>query len=272
VVLKDGNVLTDSPLTPLADPEVAVTTLELDRLVSEPTVDFTSPALKNPPGRFGSAWALAKKDLKVELRTRDILGSAGLFSLAVLITASFTMPVGDTRSGAATGVLWIAILFATLLGVGRTMGRETADRGIEGLLLSPAPRESIFLGKLLGSFILLAIVEAFIIPLFLVMMTSDAQGASPLALMLVVLLGSLGLVTVSTLFSGIAVGSRLGESMLPLLVMPVVIPLMVGAVELSRQALSSGGGLGWQFLAILAGFDAMVLIASVVTFTYVIEE
>ena len=233
---------------------------------------FTRPRMVAPPGRFASAWAVAAKDLRVEFRTRDIIGSAGIFALAVLITASFTMPTGAASTGAATGVLWISILFAVLLGVGRTMARESADRGIEGLLLSPVPRESVFLGKMAASLLLMAAVDVVIIPLFLVMMTSDAQGANPLALLGVVALGTLGLVTVASLFSGIAVGSRLGESMLPLLVMPVVIPLMVGAVQLTGQALGGDSSQVWQWLGILAGFDVMVLLAAVAMFRYVIEE
>lgn len=233
---------------------------------------FTRPAMVAPPGRLRSAAVVAAKDLRVEFRTRDIIGSAGLFALAVLITASFTMPTGAASTGAATGVLWISILFAVLLGVGRTMARESADRGIEGLLLSPVPRDAVFLGKMAASLVLMAAVDLVIIPLFLVMMTSDAQGSNPLALIGVVALGTLGLVTVASLFSGIAVGSRLGESMLPLLVMPVVIPLMVGAVQLTGQALGGDSSTVWQWLGILAGFDLMVLLAAVAMFRYVIEE
>ncbi|MEI6373392.1 MAG: heme ABC exporter ATP-binding protein CcmA [Actinomycetes bacterium] len=235
---------------------------------------FTRPALTTPPKLFRAAWAIAAKDLRIEFRTRDVIGSAGLFALAVLITASFTMPTGAAASaGAATGVLWISILFAVLLGVGRTMARESADRGIEGLLLSPAPRESVFIGKALASLVLMAVVDVVVIPLFLVMMTSDGQGSNPFALIGTVALGTLGLVTVASLFSGIAVGSRLGESMLPILVMPVVIPLMVGSVELTRLALGAGDSSSvWQWLGILAGFDLMVLLAAIAMFSYVIEE
>lgn len=266
VVLADGAVSVDRAL-----PE-PTRVVEESALTTEATA-FTRPRLVAPPGRFRSALAVAGKDLRVEFRTRDIVGSAGLFALAVLITASFTMPTGSAGSGAATGVLWISILFAVLLGVGRTMARESADRGIEGLLLSPIPRDAVFLGKMTASLALMAAVEVVIIPLFIVMMTTDGQGANPFALVGVVALGTLGLVTVASLFSGIAVGSRLGESFLPILVMPVVIPLMVGSVELTGQALGGGDGSSvWQWLGILAGFDLMVLMAAVAMFRYVIEE
>jgi heme exporter protein B len=170
-------------------------------------------------------------------------------------------------------VLWISILFAVLLGVGRSMARESADRGIEGLLLSPISRDSVLIGKMMGSLVLMAIVDIVIIPLFIVMMTADGAGANALALIGTVALGTLGIVIVASLFSGIAVGSRIGETMLPLLVMPVVIPLMVGSVELTRLALGTGDGSSmWQWLGILAGFDVMVAVASVALYGFVIEE
>jgi heme exporter protein A len=265
VVLADGRVAVDRPMPAAADAAPAIT--------GDAAPEFTRPRLVHPPGRTKGAWAIARKDLRVDFRTKDVLGSSGLFALAVLITASFTMPPGDKQSGAATGVLWISILFAVLLGVGRSMARESADRGIEGLLLSPITRDSVLLGKMAGSLVLMAIVDVVIIPLFLVMMTADGAGANALALIGTVMLGTIGIVIVASLFSGIAVGSRIGETMLPLLVMPVVIPLMVGSVELTRLALGSGDGSSvWQWLGILAGFDVMVAVAAVALYGFVIEE
>jgi heme exporter protein A len=264
VVLADGRVSVDRRM-PAADEPVAA--------VDGPDPEFTRPKLVIPPTRFMAAWAIARKDLRVDFRTKDVLGTSGLFALSVLITASFTMPPGDKQNGAATGVLWISILFAVLLGVGRSMARESADRGIEGLLLSPIHRDSVLLGKMAGSLVLMAIVDVVIIPLFLVMMTADGAGANALALIGTVALGTFGIVVVASLFAGIAVGSRIGETMLPLLVMPVVIPLMVGSVELTRQALGTGDGSSvWQWLAILAGFDVMVAVAAVALYGFVIEE
>ncbi|MEI6363917.1 MAG: heme ABC exporter ATP-binding protein CcmA [Actinomycetes bacterium] len=270
VVLADGHVAVDRELPAGQEArDAALVTTEPAPAAPE----FTRPKLVLPPSRIKAALVIAAKDLRVDFRTKDVLGSAGLFALAVLITASFTMPPGDKQSGAATGVLWISILFAVILGTGRTMARESADRGIEGLLLSPIPRDSVFIGKVLGSLVLMAAVDIVIIPLFLIMMTADGAGANMLALIGTVALGTVGLVIVSSLFSGIAVGSRLGESMLPLLVMPIVIPLMVGSVELTRQALGSGDGTQmWQWLGIMAGFDLMVAVAAVALFSFVIEE
>lgn len=233
---------------------------------------YLQPQLRTPPGRLGSALAVASKDLRVEARTKDLLGSAGLFALCVLITTSFTMPPGEEVSGMATGVLWVSILFAAILAVGRSMAREAADRGIEGLLLSPAPRESVFIGKALGAFVLMITINLISAALFLVVMASGATRIDAPQLAATALLGTTGLVLVTTLFSGIAVGSRLGESMLPLLVMPVAIPLMVGSVELTRMALGadSAGRLSWSGLLLV--YDLMVGIVATATFGSVIEE
>ena len=232
---------------------------------------FLQPKLVMPPKLMGAARAIAAKDLRIELRTRDVVGSAGLFALCVLITSSFTAPSGETASGMATGVLWISLLFATILGIGRSFGREQSDRGIEGLLLSPVPKSAIFLGKATASLVLMAFISVAVVFMFIVFMAGSAT-INILGLIGTVAIGTVGLVIVASLFSGIAVGSRLGESMLSLLVMPVVIPLMVGAVELTRQALGGEAGGIVQWLAILGGFDLVMLAAALATFVFVIEE
>jgi heme exporter protein B len=223
-----------------------------------------------------AAWLIAVKDMRVELRSRDALGSAALFAITVLITASFTSAPGGGSQGLATGILWISLLFAVLLGVGRSMTRESQDRAMEGLLLSPAPRESIFVGKLISGLAMMAVIEAFVVPMFLVLATGESAGTLDVpALVGVVVLATIGLVVIATLFSGIAVGSRMGESLLPLIVMPVAVPLMIAAVETTRRALGgdAGGSVDmFQWFALLAGFDAVVGLAAIATFSFVVED
>jgi heme ABC exporter ATP-binding subunit CcmA/heme exporter protein CcmB len=252
-------------------------------LPERPTIDephlaalTARPALVVPPGRFRSAGMITAKDLRVELRSRDVLMSSGLFAVTVLITASFTTVQTGNTGSMAVGILWISLLFAVLLGVGRSMARESQDRAIEGLLLSPAPRESIFLGKLLAGLVTMGLIEVFIVPMFLVLMTGESQGSLDVGgLVLAVVLATIGITIVATLFSGIAVGSRMGESLLPLIVMPVVIPLMIAAVETTRQALggdTSGSVNMFQWYALLAGFDLIVGLAAIATFSFVVED
>jgi heme exporter protein B len=299
VVIGEGGIAVDEPIEALVEIEeresalVGAGTEHVGRsghgpvsrpgLPENPSIDephlaalTARPALVVPPGRFRSAGLITAKDLRVELRSRDVLMSSGLFAVTVLITASFTTVQSGNTGSMATGILWISLLFAVLLGVGRSMARESQDRAIEGLLLSPAPRDSIFLGKLLAGLVTMGLIELFIVPMFLVLMTGESQGTLDVGgLVLAVVLATIGLTIVATLFSGIAVGSRMGESLLPLIVMPVVIPLMIAAVETTRQALGGDtvGSVNMvQWYALLAGFDLIVGLAAIATFSFVVED
>ena len=303
VVIGEGGVLVDEPITAAEDDFDSVASVELalvgagastgigeaswvpapsgsrrDHDDESPTYVALdpNPARVTPPTRMRAAWLIAVKDMRVELRSRDALGSAALFAITVLITASFTSAPGGGSQGLATGILWISLLFAVLLGVGRSMTREAQDRAMEGLLLSPAPRESIFVGKLISGLAMMAVIEAFVVPMFLVLATGESAGTLDVAALLgVVVLATIGLVVIATLFSGIAVGSRMGESLLPLIVMPVAVPLMIAAVETTRRALDgdAGGSVDmFQWFALLAGFDAVVGLAAIATFSFVVED
>mgnify|MGYP006269561291 CR=1 FL=1 len=261
VVISNGVVSEDRPITPKAD-------LPVPRQLNH---EFLRPKLTPPPKRLGAALAIARKDLRVELRTRDQLGASGLFALCVLITSSFTMPPGTSGKGFATGILWISILFAVLLGVGRAMGKETADRGIEGLLLSPASRESIFVGKALGSLLLMLVLGVFTLFVFIVTMAGQAS-IDFVSVLLTLVLGVFGLVVVGSLFAGIAIGSRMGETLLPLISIPVLLPLMIGAVELTNLCLQPGSTGLLVGVGLLAAYDLMVTMVAVITFTHVVEE
>ena len=299
VVIGEGGVLVDEPIhstetafetveavelalvgagassTPIVSTPVRINHLMDDGPAAHVTID-PHPARVNPPARMRAAWLIALKDIRVEMRSRDALGSAALFAITVLITASFTSAPGGGSQGLSTGILWISLLFAVLLGVGRSMTRESQDRAMEGLLLSPAPRESVFVGKLISGLAMMAVIEAFVVPMFLVLATGESAGSIDVpALLGVVVLATLGLVVIATLFSGIAVGSRMGESLLPLIVMPVAVPLMIAAVETTRRALGgdAGGSVDmFQWFALLAGFDAVVGLAAIATFSFVVED
>ena len=216
---------------------------------------------------------IAGKDLRLELRTRDVIASVGLFVLLVVVMSSFAFPTtGAGREGVAGGVLWMAFMFAALLGMGRTMAIEKEDGCIDGLLTSPAPRESIFLGKLLANLTFTFAVELTILPVFIVLLRLTPGAGVPL-LLLGTFLGTLGLVTVGTLFSAMAVNTRGREAILPLLVMPISIPLMVAAVRVTQTALVGGWGEGTApWLLLMLGYDGLFLLVAIATFPYVMEE
>jgi heme exporter protein B len=219
---------------------------------------------------LATAGVIARKDLRLELRTHDMLSSVGLFGVLVVVVASFALPLeGPGREGMAAGVLWMAILFATLLGLGRSLAIEKEDGCLEGLLVSPAPRESIYLGKLASNLVFAGGFEILIVPLFVVMIQVDVT--MPVLLFTSIVLGTLGIMIVGTLFAAIAVGTRGREAILPLLVLPVSVPIVTAAVRTSEAAFTGtwGSSLGW--LLLMVAFDVLFLLVALATFPYVTE-
>lgn len=217
--------------------------------------------------------AIAAKDLRLELRTRDMASSVGLFALLIVVTASFALPTFDTnRDDVAAGTLWIAILFASILGVGRAQSLEFEHRCVDGLLLAPVGREYVFLGKFLASLLFTWAVELVLLPAFVVLMQLRPAGGIWM-LAAAVLLGTFGLVGLSTLLGVIAVQTRMQQALLPMLVMPVAVPLMIASVRLTQAGLVAdpvAANLRW--LALLVGFDAVFLLVALLTFPYLVEE
>lgn len=219
------------------------------------------------------ALTIAGKDLRLEIKTRDVVASVGLFVLLVVVTASFAFPTtGEGREGVAAGVLWMAFLFAALLGMGRSMALEKEDGCLEGLLVSPAPREAIFLGKLFANLGFTFVVELLILPVFIVLLQLAPTGGIPL-LVLGAFLGTLGLVTVGTLFSAMAVNTRGREAILPLLVLPVSVPVMIAAVKVSEAGFAgrwTSSTTTW--LLLMVAYDVLFLMVALATFPFVTEE
>lgn len=222
---------------------------------------------------FGPAMIIARKDLRVEMRTKDILSSVGLFALLIVVAASFAFPTsGPGRRGVAAGVLWLAFLFSALLGLGRSFALEKEEANMEGLMSSPAPRESIFLGKLLSNLFFTGLVEAVILPIFLVLLQLQ-PGKGIYLLVATAILGTLGLVTIGSLFAAMAVNTRTREAILPVLVIPIAVPLIIASVKATEAAFegkSIASSAGWLYL--LIAYSAVFLMVAFATFPYVLEE
>jgi heme exporter protein B len=218
------------------------------------------------------AWLIARKDLRLELRTRDIVTSVGLFALLVVVAASFAFPTwGRGREGVAAGVLWIAFLFAGLLGIGRSFAIEKEESCIDGLLLSPAGPEAIFLGKLLATLVFTLGVELVTLPVFVVLLQLS-PGSGTAVLILAALLGTFGLATVGTLFAAMAVNTKTREVILPLLVLPIAVPLLIASVEATAAALGGRSlGSAQPWLLVMAAYDALFLMVGLSTFRHVTE-
>ena len=222
-------------------------------------------------GLLGPIMVIVWKDVLLELRSRDLIVSVIVFGLLVVVVFNFALNNTPGRSEElAPGILWAALAFAAVLAMNRAFVRDQEQGGLEGLLISPVSRDAIFLGKALTSLIFMLLVEAVLLPVYAVMLDFSALSWN---LTLTIFLGTLGFAVVGTLFSAMAVQTRSREIMLPVLFFPVLLPVIIAAVEASTRAV--GGetfiGLG-RWLPLIGVFDALFLVICPWVFSYVVEE
>ncbi|HXV04204.1 MAG TPA: heme exporter protein CcmB [Gaiellaceae bacterium] len=204
--------------------------------------------------------ALARKDLVVELRSRDTVPAMLLFVVGALVVFHFALSEDSSRLAAA-GMLWIALLFTALLALVRAFVAERDEAVIDGLLLAPCDRSAIWLGKTLSVFAFLALAEAVALPAF-------ALFYDPVSWELIagVALANVGIAAVGTLLGAMAAAARARELLLPLLFMPLAIPIVVGGVGATLAEDPS------RYLGFLALYDAIFAILSWASFEYVVTE
>lgn len=216
--------------------------------------------------------AIVAKDVAAELRTREMISSMVVFSLLVILIFNFAFDLrADNQQALAPGVLWVAIAFAGMLGLSRSFIMEKDRGSMEGLLLTPVDRSAIYLGKMLGNVLFMALVEAIILPIFVVLFNLSV-GDLPL-LAGVMILGTLGFAGVGTLFSAMAVHTRAREVLLPILLFPVVVPAMLAAVKLTAAILDRLPFAEVQhWFSLLVAFDVVFTTLSLILFDYAVEE
>ena len=214
---------------------------------------------------------LTWKDILLELRSREMVVTLGVFSFLVVIIFNFAVePTPEIVATVAPGILWVTFTFAGILGLGRSFALEKDQGNLEGLMLCPVSRDVIFFGKLAGIFILMLVVEALVLPLFAVLF--DLSLFLP-EIILVGVLATLGFAAVGTIFSAMAINTRSREIMLPLLFLPVVVPVIIAAVETTSGALQgdSWGEIG-KWIQLIAVFDVVFIIVSAFVMQFVLEE
>jgi heme exporter protein B len=209
---------------------------------------------------FEDAAVLARKDLRLELRARDTLPAMLLFVLSILAVFHFALPSGSSRL-AELGLLWVAIIFTALLGLGRAFVAEREQGLLDALVLAPCDRSTIWLAKGIATFAFLAVAELVALPAF-------ALFFSPVgwATIAAVVLADLGICAVGTLLSAMAAAGRARELLLPLLFLPLALPIVIGGVGAS---VVHGSG---RYLGFLALYDAIFALLAWASFEYVVTE
>lgn len=213
--------------------------------------------------------AILWKDVILELRTKDIVVSALVFALLVIVVFSFAItPTPQTVAFVAPGILWISFTFGGVLGLNRSMALERESGGLHALMLAPVSRDLIFFGKMLGTFLFMLLVEVAVFPVFAVLFNFSLllPGLIPVAV-----LATLAIAAVGTLFAAIAANTRSREVMLPLLFFPVVVPVVIAAVEASTAVLQGDTAFD-RWIPFLLAFDAVFLVVCPFAFQLVVEE
>ena len=209
---------------------------------------------------------ITAKDLRAEMRTKEAINASFSFALVVLLLLSFAFePTEQTTQEISGGLLWIVFIFAGTLILNRSFARELPNDCLDALIAAPIPGAALFLGKALANFVLILAVEFVALPVFGIFYNVRwARQFWPLVLVLV--LGTWGLTTIGTVFSALTVNIRLREVMLPLLVYPVMIPMLLGAMRLSTLLVAgeaiAGDELVW--FRLLIGFDIIFTALSLV--------
>jgi heme exporter protein B len=192
----------------------------------------------------------------------------GLFALLVLVIFNFAFDLRvDNKAAIAPGVLWVAFVFASLLGLGRTIAAEREKGSLDRLLLCPVDRKAIYLAKLLGNMLFIGVVEIVALPVFAALFDVPLFGA----LLPIVLLGTLGIAGIGTLFSAMAAATQARELLLPVLVFPLIVPVVIAAVRATGTLMVPVANEP-PWLGLMAAFDIIFLTVSMLTFEYVIEE
>jgi heme exporter protein B len=212
--------------------------------------------------------AILWKDIRCELRSKQTWMGMGMFALLVLVIFNFAFDLRvDNKAAIAPGALWVAFVFASLLGLGRTIAAEREKGLMDRLLLCPVDRKAIYLAKLLGNLLFIGVVELVALPVFAALFDVPLFGA----LLPIVLLGTLGVAAIGTLFSAMAAATQARELLLPILVFPVIVPVVIGAVRATGDLMvSSPNQPPW--LGLITAFDVIFLSVSMLTFEFVMKE
>lgn len=214
------------------------------------------------------AWTNIAKDLRLEWRSRDVFNSMMFFALVVVVVFSFAFERDESKP-VMGGLIWVAFLFSTTMALNQSWARELRNGVLDAYRVSPAPAEALFLGKCLGNFILIVLLECLMAPLFVVFYNLTSVG--PLwQLILVALLGTWALVVNGTFFAAMSIRTRNRELMLPLLLLPISIPAVLSMVTGTTQVLSGEGSPMVQ-LKFLAGFCVIFTTACFLLFETVLN-
>jgi heme exporter protein B len=225
-------------------------------------------------GFLHTVWTIARKDLVIEARSRELAYTTLFFAVSVVLVFSFSFVVeGVALTDAAAGILWVSIAFAGTLALGRTFERERQSDTLKALLLSPVERPAIYIGKLVGVLLLMLVVEAVVTPVVGLLFQAPIDRA-PLLLVGLLVTGTLGFAAVGTLFAAMLIRAQSRDVLLPVLLYPITVPLVIAGVRGTAAIFAAEPNLAvaQAWLSMLVFFDAVFLTLALWVFGPVMGE
>jgi heme exporter protein B len=220
------------------------------------------------------ALAILRKDLRLETRTRESVPAMALFSVTVFVLFHFGLHRDEVEGAMASGVLWVTLLLATVLGVNRLFAGEREGRALDGILLAPIDRTAVYLAKAAALFLYLVVLELIAVPAFALLLLGPGLGGAFPELVAILLLADLGLAAVGALVSGLAAEARARDVVVPLLLLPLLVPLLIAAARATEPLLRAAAEpheLG-RWLGFLGVYDTVFLLLAVAVFDYLLED
>jgi heme exporter protein B len=219
--------------------------------------------------------ALLRKELRLELRTPQSVPAMALFSISTFMVFHFGLQRGSVEGDLAAGILWVTLLFAGILGTNRLFVADHEEGGFDGFLLAPVDRTSLFFAKALALLSFLVLLELVAVPAFVVMLLGPGMSVGEvLRLVLVIALANVGLAVVGTLVSALAIQTRARDLIVPLLALPLLIPVVIGATKATTPLFAAAGGsaLPGRWLAVLGLYDLVFGLLAYAVFDFLLED
>jgi heme exporter protein B len=218
--------------------------------------------------------ALLAKDLALELRTRESVPAMVLFSVTTYVVFHFGLDRDTLDGDLASGVLWVTLLFASILGINRLFVAEHEQGGFDGFLLAPVDRTALYVAKALALFAFLCIVEVVAVPAFAVLLLGPSPGQALPGLVLVLALANAGVAATGTLVAALAIQTRARDLIGPLLALPLLVPVVLASARATTPLLQPGGAqpLPGDWLAVLALYDLVFALIAYAVFDFLLED
>jgi heme exporter protein B len=221
-----------------------------------------------------AAFTILRKDLLLERRTKESVPAMTLFTITVYVLFHFGLDRDSLDGELASGVLWVTLLLAAVIGVTRLFAAEREQGGIDGLLLAPVDRTALFIAKASALFLFLVAVELVAVPAFGLLLLGPGLGGALPELALILLLGDLGIAAVGALVAALAAETRTRELIVPLLLLPLLVPLLIACAQASEPFLRQDQGPEdlARWLGLLTLYDVVFVLVSVAVFDFLLED